>query len=247
MKLAKILSILAFLGLTQKIQAQTLPLGLLENVEDAYRRQQLLGIDETNSSYMVRPLHTPDGSQSSLNLQDKFFSINTLRKMVYRNDKLKAAVYLLPIVTQQQYNTHHPYGINDGSMVQSKGYQSQFSAGVFAKIGPLSIQLRPEYVFADNKSFQKLSDAPNGVFYNTPIAFRYNTIDLPDRMGDGNYSKVSWGQSSIRLNAGPVSFGFSNENLWWGPGVRSSLVMTNNASGLILSLDLSKHKLLQED
>jgi hypothetical protein len=231
MKLAKILSILAFLGLTQKIQAQTLPLGLLENVEDAYRRQQLLGIDETNSSYMVRPLHTPDGSQSSLNLQDKFFSINTLRKMVYRNDKLKAAVYLLPIVTQQQYNTHHPYGINDGSMVQSKGYQSQFSAGVFAKIGPLSIQLRPEYVFADNKSFQKLSDAPNGVFYNTPIAFRYNTIDLPDRMGDGNYSKVSWGQSSIRLNAGPVSFGFSNENLWWGPGVRSSLVMTNNASG----------------
>ncbi|NEW85504.1 MAG: capsule assembly Wzi family protein, partial [Mariniphaga sp.] len=40
-----------------------------------------------------------------------------------------------------------------------------------------------------------------------------------------------WGQSSIQLNYGPVSLGFSNENLWWGPGMRNSLVMSNSADG----------------
>lgn len=212
------------------IFAQTLPVGLLENVEDAYRRQQLLGKDSSNSSYMIRPMFMSDKKNFNLN-GDTTFSVNQFRKLLYKNPKLKMEVYALPIVWQNQFNSHHPYGWNDGSMVQAKGYETQVSAGIYAKIGPLSIQLRPEYVYAENKTFQQLSEAPNGVYWNTSIAKRYNTIDLPDRFGDGTYSKVSWGQSSIRLNAGPVSLGLSNENLWWGPGVRNSLLMSNNASG----------------
>ena len=39
------------------------------------------------------------------------------------------------------------------------------------------------------------------------------------------------GQSSIRLNVKKLSLGISSENLWWGPGQRNSLLMTNTAPG----------------
>jgi len=45
------------------------------------------------------------------------------------------------------------------------------------------------------------------------------------------YQKVYWGQSSIRLNFKSLSFGLSTENLWWGPGIRNSLLMSNTAPG----------------
>jgi len=199
--------------------AQTIPVGLLDNVEDAYRRQQLLGKDSSNSSYMIRPMFMSDSKNFNLN-GDSTFSVNQFRKLLYKNSKYKTEIYALPLVWQQQENTHHPYGWNDGSMVQANGYQTQFSAGVFVKVGPLNIQLRPEYVYAENKKFQELNNT-----------YFHNQIDLPERYGNGQYSKVSWGQSSVRLNAGPVSLGLSNENLWWGPGTRNSLLMSNNATG----------------
>jgi hypothetical protein len=231
MTLSKLTLTLLSLVFAISLHAQTIPVGLLENVEDSYRRQQLLGTDQSNSSYMIRPLNTFQSNDLNLGEEKESYSLSNFRKLIYSNRKYKAEVYLLPVVLQQQFNTDHPYGMNDGSMVQAKGYQTQFSAGIYAKFGPLTIQLRPEYVYADNTKFQKLSDAPNGVFWNTSIANYYSTIDLPDRFGDGDYSKVSLGQSSIRLDAGPASVGYSNENLWWGPGVRNSLLMSNNASG----------------
>ena len=221
---------LLLLSFRSFVFAQTLPVGLLENVEDAYRRQQLLGKDSSNSSYMIRPMFMSDRNNLALD-PDTNYSLNRFRKLLYNNSKLHTQIYALPVVWQQQFNSHHPYGMNDGSMVQAKGYQTQISAGIYAKIGPLSIQFRPEYVYAENKTFQRLIDVPNGVFWNTPITTYYNQIDLPDRFGDETYSKFSLGQSSIRLNVGPISAGFSNENLWWGPGVRNSLLMSNNASG----------------
>ena len=221
---------LLLLSLNYCAIAQTLPVGLLENVEDAYRRQQLLGRDSSNSSYMIRPMYMSDQINLKLDL-DTNYSLNKIRKLIYNNPTLHTQIYALPIAWQQQFNSHHPYGMNDGSMIQARGYQTQLSAGIYAKIGPLSIQFRPEYVFAENKGFQRLADAPNGVYWNTPITTYYNNIDLPDRFNDGSYTKFSLGQSSVRLTFGPISGGFSNENLWWGPGVQSSLLMSNNASG----------------
>jgi len=225
----KLYIFLVILAFGKSSFGQTLPVGILENVEDAYRRQQLLGKDSLNSSYMIRPMFMSDKNNLQL---DSAFSVNSFRKLLYSNPKFKTEIYALPVVWQQQFNSHHPYGMNDGSMVQAKGYETQISAGIYAKIGPLSIQFRPEYVYAENKGFQRLADAPNGVYWNTPVTNGfYNKIDLPDRFNDGDYNKFSLGQSSIRLNFGPVSAGFSNENLWWGPGVRNSLLMSNNASG----------------
>ncbi|MES2417285.1 MAG: capsule assembly Wzi family protein [Bacteroidota bacterium] len=196
--------------------AQTMPVGLLDRTDDIYRRQQLLGIDSLKSSFMIRPL---------------FYSSIPESKLLWKNDGLKASLSALPIVWQQQYNSHHPYGTNDGAMISAKGYQTLLSAGVFAKIGPLSIQLRPEFVYASNDKFTQTFEAANEPSVKKSIIGYHNTVDAPERLGDGAYQKLSWGQSSIRLNFDPVSIGLSNENLWWGPGEHNSLLMSNNAPG----------------
>jgi hypothetical protein len=85
-------------------------------------------------------------------------------------------------------------------------------------MGPLTIQLRPEYVYAENKNYESLD-----LYGGAP--------DLPVRFGNDTHNQLDWGQSSIRLNIGPMSVGLSNENLWFGPGIRNSLLMSNNARG----------------
>ncbi len=216
-----------------QLKAQTLPVGILGNVEDAWRRQQLLGKDSIPNSFMIRPLNIYNQQKILFNEDNNGgeVGLHNFSKQLYTNASGKIAFSILPIVWQQQYNTHHPYGMNDGSMIPARGYQTQFSAGVYLKAGPLSIQLRPEFVFAENKNFRELYEADNGATFINNYKRFYNNIDLPERFGDRNYKKANWGQSSVRLTFDPVSIGLSNENLWWGPGTKSSLLMSNNAPG----------------
>jgi len=225
------LFLICFLSvLNLKSFAQTLPVGLLDGTEDNVRRQQLLGTDSSHSSFMIRPIQI---SERNNFLLDSGLYLNDFRKQILTSANKLYAVYLLPVTWQQQINSHHPYGWNDGAMIQARGYQTQVSAGIYAKLGPLSIQLRPEYVYAENKDFRELHEAEdNGPdFINKYINRFSNRIDNPERFGNGRYSNLSWGQSSIRLTFDPVSIGVSNENLWWGPGYRNSLLMSNTASG----------------
>lgn len=46
-----------------------------------------------------------------------------------------------------------------------------------------------------------------------------------------SYTKIFSGQSFLKAKIGPISVGVSSENLWWGPGINSSLLMSNNAPG----------------
>lgn len=51
--------------------------------------------------------------------------------------------------------------------------------------------------------------------------------------GTQSYTKVFLGQSFVKAHVGPISVGVSSENLWWGPGINSSLLMSNNAPGFL--------------
>ena len=218
--------LLSVVGL--KVFSQTLPVGQLQQIDDAFRRQQLLGNDTSKASFMLRPIYLSEVNDFNLGGDDDF-STGSFRKQLFRSKNGLASVYALPVLTQFQYNTHHPYGWNDGAMIPAKGFQSLVSAGFYAKIGPLHIQLKPEFVFAENRDFVEPSEPMP--FKPSVLAGMYQYIDLPEKFGNGKYSKANWGQSSIRLNVGPMSLGLSNENLWWGPGVRNSLLMSNNANG----------------
>lgn len=135
-----------------------------------------------------------------------------------RTAKEKLALTVLPYEMRVRYNTHHPYGWQDGPMIPNVGLQVYQSFGVYAKAGPFEAQFRPEKVNAENKDF-----------VNPPI--RRTRIDMPDRFGTTPYGYTGRGQSYVKFNTRFVGIGLSTENLWWGPGRYSSLLMSNNAPG----------------
>lgn len=216
---------------TLSSRAQSISVGT-PVLETYYRRLQLIGKLDSSISFSVRPLFVeaiqkdnifdPDGSLT----KDSW--MKTSGPIHFAEGK--GTFQILPFTWQQQINSHNPYGWNDGAMIPARGYQTLVSGGFFAKFGPLSIQLKPELVYAQNSAFQGYGNERNSNDMNA-YYLSYNLIDAPERFGNTNYSKFSWGQSSIRLTFGPASLGLSNENLWWGPGIKNSLMMTNTPAG----------------
>lgn len=217
---------------TKTVKAQSLPVGA-PVLEDYYRRKQLLDELDSTISFSVRPIF-PAVAFKVNNVFDPDSSLKTngyfKHSGPFKFAKDKGEFQILPFSMQQQYNSNHPYGWNDGAMIPARGYQTMISGGFFAKFGPLTIQLRPEFVYAQNKAFDGFALGRSDSELTNYFVF-INDLDAPERFGTKSYSKAFWGQSSIRLTFGPASIGLSNENLWWGPGVRNSIMMTNNAPG----------------
>jgi hypothetical protein len=208
--------IIIFFLLTNSLLAQNIPVGSVDMIEQRSRNEQLLGNGNPLISYTLRPL--------ALELID-----STLTNDIHSK---KIITKILPVTLTQQYNTFAPYGWNDGSMIPAKGYQTQLSGGLYAQYGILSVQLKPEYVYAANPSFDifPLTETSSARQVN---AYYLNYTDLPAPYGDKSYSKLNWGQSNISVAINKFSVGLSTENLWWGPGSRNSLIMSNNAQGFL--------------
>ena len=212
-------------------RAQSLPV-TSHVLNDYYRTMQLAGKGDSNLSFTVRPIL----SASTLKTADVFDPDSALktdrwmesRPVLFGNGRGKFKI--LPLTWQQQFNSDHPYGWNDGAMIPAKGYQTLLSGGFYLQYGRLSIQLQPEFVYAANPVFNGYASGHSGqemIYYYG----YHNLIDNPERFGDGPYTKLFWGQSSIRLRFGAISIGLSNENLWWGPGIRNALILSDNAPG----------------
>ncbi len=141
-----------------------------------------------------------------------------------------------------QYNSRLPAGYNNGSLYPAAGFQQQYSAGLTAQWGRLQLQLQPELVMAVNTQPDGLPSGFNQKNYWSRYYEKVlNVIDRPDHFGAGSLTKLFPGQSSLRYNTKGFSIGISTENLWWGPGVYHSLVLTNNAPGF-LHLTLNTRK-----
>lgn len=199
--------------------------------DDYYRRMQLLEKVDPDVSFGIKPL-----SRLAVGANDIFDPDSSLRNSNYfytgplQFAKGHGRFQLLPVSIKQRYNSNYPFGWNDGAMIPARGYQATVTGGFYLKYGPLSIQLSPEYIYAENKPFIRFDSWHTGqdlINYHT----QFNDIDMPERFGDKAYKRFFWGQSSIRLTFDPVSLGLSNENLWWGPGIHNALILTNNAPG----------------
>ncbi|SNS23438.1 Capsule assembly protein Wzi [Belliella buryatensis] len=139
------------------------------------------------------------------------------RKGAFFKEVLPYKVSFLPITLLSQYSSKTIYP-EVSRNINNLGFQSYASAGLFASLGPLSIQLQPEFIYAQNKAFKIGSQKSSNTEYL-------------ERFGEKAYQTFLPGQSSIRLNAGAFSIGASTENIWWGPGQFNSLLFSNNAFG----------------
>ena len=175
--------------------------------DDNIRDLQLLGKLQPEQSLTQRPfILTPKlGYDSLLAMIDPEFENHG-----HLVERKHSDIQLLPINFLQKYNSHHPYGWNDGPLSFSKGYQFVGSGGVYMRWRNIHLTLRPEF-------FKTASDP-----YETSAAWGQRTSAL---------SKLTMGQSSLRMDFGPLSVGVSTQNLWLGPGSYSSLLMSNNAPG----------------
>ncbi|MDB3927261.1 capsule assembly Wzi family protein [Flavobacteriaceae bacterium] len=205
------------------------------NLNESYlthylRTSQILGDFKSDVSFTLKPF---DIGKNGIEINKEIFDVEeyapTLVSFLKGNGKIK----ILPLDYNIEFNSHHPYNRNNGSMVPNRGYQHILSAGIYAKIGPLSIQLKPEYLFSENKDFEGFGEGPNG-HYDVIWGKRYllwNRIDMPEKFGEKSINKTLIGQSSIKLNFKGLSLGISNENIWWGPSIRNSIMMSNHARG----------------
>jgi hypothetical protein len=183
-----------------------IPVGFTD-IDEQIRNLQLLNKIPSDQSLTIRPYNT-----------DTKFNYAKILSLIDSNIQYNGILYqsrgnsisLLPINFSQKLNTDHPYGWNDGAMSYSKGYQMQVGAGIFASFGNLKIQLRPEFVKTASGQ------------YETNQSWGLVTNGL---------SKILPGQSSVRYDLGKVSLSASTQNLWWGPGIVNSMLMSNNAPG----------------
>lgn len=213
------------------LTAQTIPVGfpLLTN----YLRDQQILQDTNSNSFCILPLSAfSSRTKFQPYFTDSISENHDLMQLNFREPKIRNFhLGLSPLQVQTIFNSDHPYGWNDGPMIPAKGLQTYFSGGLYASWGPLDFQFQPELVVAANPSFDGFSklhyDIASARYYDY-----YNQIDLPERFGSGPFGDAYWGQSHLLINLKSISFGFSTENLWWGPGMMNSLLMSNTAPGI---------------
>lgn len=139
-----------------------------------------------------------------------------------------------------QENSNLPLGFNDGAMIPSVGKQNYYNFQVGIQWGNFTLQIAPEKVTAENFPVQGLGNDFDGSANGYPGNFwrRYyeiseNVIEAPNVHFKTNSDQNFIGQTSLKYHAKNISFGISTENLWWGPGIHYSLVLTNNAPGFL--------------
>jgi hypothetical protein len=209
-------------------QAQSVSL-LNQGLNDAVRRAQLWGsVPATSSSFCVRPVNAVRalGFTDPYRFDAKYDFTqpgDDTTKALLPKYQYKDWVFVraTPILVRAQLNSHHDYGWQDGPMIPNKGMQTYFNGGIYGRLlkGLIEFQYAPELVNAENR------DLP------APGVRNYRG-DFPDRFGTDPYRRTYTGQSYIKLNVDFLSAGFSTENVAWGPGRFSSVIMSENAPGM---------------
>mgnify|MGYP003666920274 CR=1 FL=1 len=223
---------LLFLLMSHYISAQTVPVGT-PVLDDYLRRAQLLGDVDSSSSFMIRPLY-PESAfkiKYGFDLDSSVVDMDLSEVHTFFGKDNKGKFLIMPAVAKLQYNSTYAFGVNDGAFIPNRGFQTILSPGAYLEYGPLSVQFQPEFLMAQNKDYLGFP-----IEHQLSILFYYdymNRIDMPERFGTDAYNQAYLGQSSIRYNFKEYSVGVSSENLWWGPGRRSSLLLGNNAPGFV--------------
>lgn len=203
-----------FVGFSQNLQTGV-PI-----LEESIRRDQLLGKITNPISFLSRPIDFGKiQAETDGILGSKFVRIGKEKDFLDNSElsERKFEFLLLPLFSVSGINSVNPYP-EVSNLVLSKGFQTYLSTGFYTSLGPLSIQIQPELIFAENRE------------YETGL-LKSSNVEYLERFGSRSYSKLLPGQSSIRFNFGAFSVGASTENIWWGPGQFNALLFSNNAFG----------------
>jgi len=222
--------LIVFLLMTSSLFSQDVNLNNIA-FQDVYRVADLMDTISKNKSYTLR--------NSSFGFYDENIS---WKKIKIRH---VSAMYIT------QDNSNIPLGFNDGAMHPSVGKQNYYNFQLGVQYGRFTLQLAPEKVIAENLTYSSLKNnydanvnGSMGTFWRRYYEISENVIENPNRIFNKKSDELFLGQSSLKFHTKNWAIGISNENLWWGPGIDYSLVLTNNAAGF-LHYSINTNKPLQ--
>ena len=139
-------------------------------------------------------------------------------------------VRAVPLRLAAAFNSRYPSGQNDGLLWAGRGASAMLSGGVAARLGPVSAAIAPELAWSENATFAIVPTGlpGDGRFLNP---YYGTSIDYPQRFGAAPYYAWAPGQSYLRADLFNVGLGVSTENLWFGPGIRNAITMSNAGPG----------------
>ena len=229
----KILFTNIFLFIFNLTFCQSIPVGSYSDL--LVRKNQISDVESIPTSFTQHPLNSGLISKNDSAFQKMIASCNLIPKVKIFGNAL--SLKILPFTLINEYNAKLPFGYNNGPLYPNVGLQSMCSGGFYLKWGIVNIQLKPEFVHAQNKAFSTFSDINNNSIDNARLIDSYffliNGIDAPERFGSNALSYAGLGQSKLTLIYKNMELGVSTENLWWGPGTYNSIMMSNSAPGFL--------------
>lgn len=214
----------AAVALTSPLAGQRLPVG---DVDESYLRVlQISGLTQLENSFLLRPLSWAAASESLLAADSHPWSGRLVegRKSFGSVDVVTHAsrfrlLWAPDFASEENLGALHP----------ERGFTAALDGGVSVRSGPLTVSARPLVAYAQNVRRPLAMVEVQG---QSEFAYPWWRIDLPQRFGPDPYWTVDPGQSEVRLDASGASVSFGTTNLWWGPGIRNAILLSNNAAGV---------------
>jgi hypothetical protein len=135
------------------------------------------------------------------------------------------------------WNSDIPFGGNDAALWAGRGTNFSVTGGVsysrWVWNRQVDVVLSPVVTYSQNRPFPtRPGRAPGRSAFSSPWYFGVTSADLPLRFGDLPIRGVGLGQSSVTVTTGRLAFGAASDNEWWGPAIRNTLSLGNNAAGV---------------
>ncbi|KEO72001.1 capsule assembly Wzi family protein [Anditalea andensis] len=227
----KLLFFIALAFSAANVSAQNVPLNF-PLIQDYMRRLQVIGEIDSELTFHYRPvdLHAalPDfetmyGLASSDSIRLTLSLVNA-----GKNDRFE--ISLLPLQLNTVYNSSYPYTGGNGPMVPARGPQTLLSGGMHVRFGRLSMQVLPQFQWAQNLPFEEYPE-------NAPLSYFQLMnrglfgLESPVRHGRNPITRILPGNSHLKLDLNHIAIGLSTENIWWGPSQYNALLLGDNAQG----------------
>ncbi len=137
---------------------------------------------------------------------------------------------VLPLTWQSYLETGYSDDRNDGALWRGRGFSTEATGGARLRWKWFSAAAAPVVAWQQNRNFYyPVNMQPGYSPYANPFA---SGIDLPLHYGPSAFWTFDPGPSYARVDVFNVGAGFSTENLWWGPGIRNSIIMSNSGPGM---------------
>jgi hypothetical protein len=136
-------------------------------------------------------------------------------------------------------NSDLPFSQNNSAMWAGRGASSRIITGFRLAAPHVTLVFAPQIIASDNQHWKIRGDyyqppwpeGFEGKGYTLPYNLYTFPIDAPLRFGNERVRDFNMGESTLSVDALGFEAGVSNENQWWGPGIRNAMILSNNAPG----------------